>query len=265
MSAWISLMKKELRLGLSAFLVPIIAFLVVIGIASYLGSRNGFGWEAVVFVAMFATGIQVFYMIYYLLYSLQTERKVLHLWLHSPMPGYGLLSAKLVSALAYMLFTCFITGTTLFIAVNQSVSISEQLQFVNIAEIGMFGGLHLILLAVHFAIVFMFFWIIFLVLNRNLGSFVSFLSTFVIFIIATTLYSAFTETGLYAWLTQWGELHFSGITESINITTNFETGTEVIQEAGYISLYLGFYFFEAVVAILLFLGAWWLLDRKVEV
>jgi hypothetical protein len=265
MDAWLSLLKKELRLGLGAFIAPIVVFIVSIVAALYIGGRNGFGWEAVVFVSLFATGFQVFYLLYYLLNSFQTEKKMLHLWIHSPMPGYGLLSAKLVAALISMLITLLITGTTLFVAIQQSVTISQQLQIVKITDVSFFGGVHLILLALSFAAVFIFFWMVFLVINRNLGSFVSFLSTLVIFIVTTTVYSSFKETIIYEKLTMWGELQFSGITESISITTSLEEGTEVLTEVGQLSVYIGAYLFETVVALLLFWGACWLLDRKVEV
>jgi MFS family permease len=265
MTAWVSLFKKEMRLGLSALLGPIIAFLISVIIAAYLGSRYDVAWEAVVAVGLFATGIQVFYLIYYMLNSLHVERKKLHLWLHSTMPGYGLLLAKLAAGLLSMLITLVITGTTLLIAMNNSVTISEQLKMINVTSAGVLGGIHLILLAVSFGIFTIFYWMIYLLFTRYLGSFLSFLATLGIFIGTSFVYSWFKMTALYEVLTNWGEVHLTGITESINITTNMENGTEVTTEVGNISLYLGAYLFETVIVVVLFAVACWMLDRKVEV
>ncbi|MFC0559520.1 hypothetical protein [Halalkalibacter alkalisediminis] len=265
MNAWLHLLKKEFRLGLTAFLVPIITYLVLTGVAAYIGSRNGFSWEAVVGVSIFAIGLQVFYVLYYLLNSLQVERKKLHLWIHTPMPGYGLLSAKIAAGLISMIMTLLLTGVTLMVAVHQSPTISEQVKMVQLADMSLLGGIHLILFAVSLAVLFIFFWIVFLLFNRNLGSFVSFLSTFVLFIGTTSVYNWFKESIVYEKLTSWGEIQFSGIAESVSIEASMESGTEVITEVGTFSLFAGAYLFETVVALILFFAACWMLDHKVEV
>ncbi len=265
MNSWFHLFKKEFRLGLQALLIPIITFLIFTGIAGYIGGRAGFSWEAVVGVSIFATGLQVFYLIYYLFNSLQIERKKLHLWIHTPMPGYGLLSAKVAAGFVSMLITFSITATTLILAVSQSQSISEQLHGWQLTDLGLGSGIHLFLFALSFAFVFLFYWVVFLVFSRNLGSFISFLSTLVFFLITASVYSWFKTTMLYDTLTRWGEIHFSGITESINISTSMESGTEVITEVGSFSVFAGTYLFETAVMLLLFFAASWLLDRKVEV
>jgi hypothetical protein len=265
MNAWLHLVKKEFRLGLSAFLTPIVTFLILTGIAAYLGYRYGFVWEAVVAASLFATGFQVFYLVYYMLNSLQTERKKLHLWIHSTMPGYGLLLAKLVAGFISMILTLFVTGTTLLIAINQSAAISEQLQMVNKASAGLVGGSHLLLFSLYFGVWIIFYWFIFMLLNRNLGTFLSFLATLAVFVAVTTIYNWFQDSVVYEALTNWGEIHISGITESISISTNLETGTEVLTEVGQLSFFIGSYVFETVIVILLFVVSCWMLDRKVEV
>jgi hypothetical protein len=264
MNAWLHLVKKEFRLGLSAFLAPIVTYLILTGIAAYIGYRYGFVWEAVVVASLFATGFQVFYLVYYMLNSLQTERKKLHLWIHSTMPGYGLLLAKLVAGFISMILTLFVTGTTLLIAINQSAVISEQLQMVNMTSAGLLGGSHLILFAINFGMWIVFYWMIFMLCNHNLGSFLSFLTTFLLFIAITSLYNWFKDTSVYEALVRWGEIQISGFTE-IGITTHLETGTEVISEVGQLSFFIGSYLFETVILILLFVVSCWMLDRKVEV
>ncbi|KHF41087.1 hypothetical protein [Halalkalibacter okhensis] len=265
MTAWVRLLKKEMRLGMAALLGPIIAFFIALAIAAYFGSRYNVVWESFLGVALVLSGLLVFYLIYYMLNSLHMERKKLHLWLHSTMPGYGLLLAKLTAGLLSMLLTLLITGSTLLIAVNRSESISEQLQMIDITNLGLLAGTHLLLLAISFGVYAIFYWMIYLLFTSYLGSFLSFLATLAIFIGTSFAYSWFKMTELYDVLTNWGEVHLTGITESINISTNLETGTEVKTDVGNISFYFGAYVFEAFVVVALFAAASWMLDRKVEV
>ncbi|MDT8858611.1 hypothetical protein N0O92_00115 [Alkalihalobacillus sp. MEB130] len=265
MNAWVHLLKKELRLGMSAFLVPVLTFLLLTGVAAYFGSRHGFAWEVVFGVALFATGFQVFYLVYYLLHSLHAEKRKMHLWLHSTMPAYGLLLAKVAAGIISLLVTLLITGTVLWISLYQAEHISEQLQMVNVTNLGIFGGTHLLLAAISFAGFTIFYWMVYLLFNRYLGSFLSLLATLAIFVIGSSALSAFKNTAVYEWVTTWGEIHLTGITESINFETSLEAGTEVTTQVGNLSLYFGFYVFEAMIVIALFVTACWMLDRKVEV
>ncbi|WP_077622881.1 hypothetical protein [Sediminibacillus massiliensis] len=263
MSAWLSLTRKEIRLGLPVFLVPVVAFFLLTGIAYYIGNRQGFGWEAVVGVSIAAVGVQVFYLVFYLFCSLQSERKRLHLWLHNPMPGYLLLLAKIAAGFLSLLVTLLVTGSTLLIAFNLADSISEHLQIANFLEMVFFIGSHILLIALSFAALFLFFWMIFLVFTRYLGTFLSFLSTFILFIATATLYSWFSSSIVYEKLNNWGLFELNML-EGISI--NVENGsTQVFTETDTISLYAGTYLFETVIALLLFLAASWLLDKKAEV
>ncbi|GAE27933.1 hypothetical protein JCM9140_4101 [Halalkalibacter wakoensis JCM 9140] len=265
MNSWVSLMKKEMRLGLSASLMPIITFFISIGIAAYIGSRHNLASEAVMFVSLMATGLLTFYLIYYMLISLQAEKKQLHLWLHSTMPGYGLLLAKLAAGFLSLLVTLIITGTTLLLTINQATQFSEELQFFNLTKIGMLGGVHLILLAISFACFTIFFWVVHILFNRYIGAFLSLLATLALFVASSSLYNALKSTNIYETLTQWGEIYVTDLTNNISITTNLETGTEVLTEAVSHSFFLGSYLFEAVIVVALFTAACWMLDRKVEV
>ncbi|WP_332694481.1 hypothetical protein [Halalkalibacter lacteus] len=263
MSAWLSLTKKELRLGMPVFLMPIIVFIVSVSIAFYIGNRNGFAWEAVVGVAAAATGVQIFYLAYYLFYSLQSEKKKLHLWLHNPMPGYSLLLAKVAAGFVSMLITLLLTGTTVLVTVNLSSMINEQIQVANITELVFFAGIHLVLLALSFAAFFLFYWMIFLVFTRRLGTVVSFLSTFVIFVALTSFYNWFTQSLVYQKLTMWGGFQLEML-EGISFNVD-NSGAEVMSETANLSLFAGSYLFETILALLLFFAASWMLDKKVEV
>ena len=263
MSAWISLTKKELRLGLPVFLIPVIAFILIAALAFYIGNRSGYGWESLAGFAMFATGAQVLYLVYYLLYSLSSEKKKLHLWLHNPMSGGALLFAKVVAGLISMTITLFLTGATLLISYQMSPLIQGHIQMISIFDLTFFAGIHLFLFALSIAAYFLFFWMIFLMFTRRLGTFLSLLSTFVIFIVASILYGWFTDSVIYQTLTNWGTFQLDTL-QGINFTID-NNGAEVITDAATFSLYTGVYLFETLITLLLFFVASWLLDNKVEV
>lgn len=265
MNAWIHLVRKELRLGFVAFLIPIIAFTIVALIAGYFGNRTGYFWEAVGSVALFATGMQVFYLVYYLFISLNTEQKRLHLWIHSPIKGYGLLSAKLVAGLISLFVTMLITGIIGWISYQKSDLLVEAMEHLNVIGIAFFGATHLILSALGIAITFVFFWIIYLVFKNNFNSFVSFILTFILFIVTTVLYGYFIDSSVYEFLTMWGEIKFTWLFDNMEFYMQFLTPDEFAEMQKESSIYLGFYIFETIVSLIMFFIASWLLDRKVEV
>lgn len=261
MSAWWHLTKKELRLGLPAFLLILITFAVILGVVSYIGYRAGFLWEAATIVSVLALGGHIFYLAYYLLYSLEKERKKLHLWLHNPQPGYALLLAKIAAGLITLIVSMLIIGTLLLISFNLAENF-HQMEWSHSTQLAVFGILHIMMLSVNIAVYFIFFWMIFLLINRFTNGFFSFILTLIIFLISMSLYGWFMETAVYEALTMWGEINL------LNILSGFEfnfSSDAFMAEFDTMPLYLGNYVFEASVTVLLFLAASWLLDRKVEV
>ncbi|NEU30329.1 hypothetical protein GN156_05990 [bacterium LRH843] len=265
MSSWMSLLKKEIRLGLPAFLIPVIAFIVVAGIGSYIGYRHGFGIEGFTGIAILATGAQMFYLPCYLFFSLQAERKKLHLWLHNPLPGASLIGAKVVAGLISMLLTILITGVTGLIALSISENVPD-LQWDSVINLSFFGGVHLVLFSLSFAACFIFFWMIYLMFTRSIGTFLSFLSTFILFVASTSLFGWFSNSSLYAKLTMWGEVPLTGLAQHLNFFTDVQMGNiDVGSNIEPISVFIGGYVFETILALILFFAACWILDRKVEV
>ncbi|MCF6136281.1 hypothetical protein [Pseudalkalibacillus berkeleyi] len=266
MNAWLSLTKKELRLGLPAFMIPVIAYIIIIGIASYFGYRAGYPWEAVVGVSITATGMLMFYLIYYLFFSMNAERKKLHLWLHNPLPAYSLLLAKVVSGLVFMAITLLITGSLTLIAANLSPELTNMVPWVQIKQFGFLGVVHFFMFALDLAIWFLFFWMVFLVMNRFTGNFLSFVTTFIFVIVSSTIYGWFTNSWIYEKLTMWGEINGANLLKSLEINTDFTSeGGQFSSEMGEMSIYIGQYVFGILFAIGMFLVASWMLERKVEV
>ncbi|MGJ9381618.1 hypothetical protein [Salipaludibacillus sp. CF4.18] len=266
MIAWLNLTKKELRLGLPAFIMPIVAFFIIVAISAYFGNRYGFLGETITAVAFAATAIQVFYLVYYFIHSLSTEKKKMHLWLHNPMPAYKLILAKLVAAITTMAVTFIITGTTFLLALNSTKIIPIEIPWTDVIELGFLGSIHLLLLAINFAVLFLFFWMIFLLFTRTLGNFASFALTFLLFIVLNGfLYGWVTSSALYDTLTMWGSINLGDILSSASVNFNLEMGADITGETSELIIYLGTYLFDAILAVILFFASCWILDRKVEV
>lgn len=268
MSQWLSLTKKEIRLGLPALLTPIIVFIIVSSIAYYIAYQNDVGIYAVMIVALVATLAQIFYLPYYMLYSLSAERKKLHLWLHNPLPAAALITAKMVAGLLSMIVTLFITGTTGLITLALKSELLERIgvSLSSLFKLLMFGGIHLFLFSISLAIGFMFFWMIFLMLTRSIGTFVSFIITFAIAIASGSLYGWLSESSLYDTLTKWGEFNVTGFLKGLEFTINGSLmNGEIITDVGNVSLYAGSYAIETLLALILFFATCFILNRKVEV
>lgn len=264
MSSWLALLKKEIRLGFPAFLIPVIIFSLIIGIASYIGFRTGFVWESVGGLAIFAFSGLVFYLIYYLFLSLKAEKEKLHLWLHTPMPGYSLLLAKLVSGSIYMIVTMMLTGSVLLLSSTLTRFLPDQFTFSVTINLIFLIGLHILLISLKNSIFFLFLWMTFLLFTRKIGSFLSFLLTFIIFVFIYNLYNWFSETTIYQALTKWGEFNIYGLIKDFNFI--FATkGYPVSPYGDTLTLFIGIYVLEAALAFLLFYAASWILDHKVEV
>lgn len=268
MSQWLSLTKKEIRLGFPAFLMPIIVFIIISSIAYYIGYRNdvaAFGVMGVTIVAIIA---QVFYLPYYMFYSLSVERKKLHLWMHNPLPAAALIASKMVAGLLSMVITVLITGMTGLITLSFKSELLAEfgVSLSNILKPIAFGGIHLFLFSISLSIGFIFFWMIFLMFTRSLGTFISFILTFVIGLATGSLYGWLSDSRLYDMLTKWGEFKVTGFLKGLEYSVQGSLeNTEIITNVGNVSLYMGSYVMEALIAIVLFSLACLILNRKVEV
>ncbi|WP_096186445.1 hypothetical protein [Evansella halocellulosilytica] len=265
MDAWWSLVKKEFRLGQPALILAIASYIVFSIIAIYFANRAGFGIEALLIVSGIAVILHVFYLVYYLLYSLEFERKRLHLWLHNPMPGYGLLLAKFVAGIFSMLITITIPIAVALTVVFISDAVAVPVSWAHIIEGGIYGFISLFFMAISIAIWFLFYWMIFLCLTRWVGTFLSFLGTFIFVIVTLNVYNWFTSLNIYDLLTQWGGINLGNMLTGLSYSMDLESGavSEVVTDMA--TIYVGAILYEAVLLVIIFAAATWLLNRKVEV
>ncbi|WP_440897095.1 hypothetical protein ACS127_03665 [Amphibacillus sp. Q70] len=258
MTAWLDLMKKEFHLGLPAFIFSLIALIGFFAISILFGHSIDLMWEVLAIGAFVAVALHVFYLAYFLLYSLGVERKRMHLWLHNPLPIESILLAKLVSSLIYMLITLITSAIVLWQAyINSAVSIhlNDWLTTVILSVIA------LLLAVLLLGCVYLFFWTIFITLSRTYNDFFSFVLTLFFFLVAVSLIHMI---GYLSFLTDWGVINSGSVISGfeLNISNgNYHFEIETLSTL----FYMGHFVRDLVLSALLFVGSCWILDRKVEV
>ncbi len=258
MTAWFDLTKKEFHLGLPAFIFSLIALIGIFTISIMFGLSTNLMWEMLTIGAFVAVALHVFYLAYYLLYSLSVERKRMHLWLHNPLPIESILLAKLISGIAYMLITLITAVIVLWQAYKNSalsINLNEWLTTAISSVIA------LLLTALLLGCAYVFFWTIFMTLSRTYNDFLSFLLTFVFFLVAASLLNMINSL---SFLTDWGVINSDSVLSGFELNTPNENHHYEIEHLSPI-FYIGHFVRDLVLAVLLFAGSSWILDRKVEV
>ncbi|MDY7220879.1 hypothetical protein P4637_13405 [Halalkalibacterium halodurans] len=257
MTAWLDLTKKEFRLGLPAFIFSLVFLIGMFAIGILIGRSLDMVWELLTFIAFAAITLHSFYLVYYMLYSLDVERKRMHLWLHNPLPTSSLLLAKLVSGSTYMLITFIISVTVLWQAFGNSMVSINSGEWLGVLTLWM---IYLMITTILFGCTYLFFWTIFMALSKTYNDFLSFVFTFIFFVGAVWLLSAFDG---FPFLT-WGAIHIGNIPSGVEFSISNEVHHFEIEQTTTV-LYLSHFVRDLALAILLFGGGCWILDRKVEV
>lgn len=264
MTAWFNLFKKEFRQGLPSILTTVILLLALLVLATFLGSRSDHVKETILIGAIAASFAHVFYLFSYMAHSLQQEKKKLHLWLHNPMSGMGLLLAKLLNGLVAMTITLFITCSIALLAyfsIVDNTFFGTGLSWSAVLRIGFIILIHIYLISIYFAILFVFFWIIYLMLVRRIGVAPSLVLTLIIFGVLNYIKGQFEATSLYKYLTHWGAFPVRSFISSLHLPFKYQFSLDTAP----VPMYFGIYIFGAVVTLILFIISCWILDRKVEV
>ncbi|WP_156857976.1 hypothetical protein [Oceanobacillus sp. AG] len=258
MTAWFDLTKKEFHLGLPAFIFSLIALIGIFTISIMFGLSTNLMWEMLTIGAFVAVALHVFYLAYYLLYSLSVERKRMHLWLHNPLPIESILLAKLISGLVYMLITLITAVIVLWQAYRNSTLTINLNEWLTTAISSVIA---LLLTALLLGCTYLFFWTIFMVLSKTYNDFFSFVLAFFLFLAAASLLNII---GDLSFLTDWGVINSDSVLSGFELNISNENYHYEIEHLSTI-FYIGHFVRDLVLAVLLFAGSSWILDRKVEV
>src|SRR5690625_4660682 len=258
MTAWLNLTKKEFQLGLPAFIFSLVALIGIFSISIMFGLSTELTWETLTIGAFTTVALHVFYLAYYLLYSLGVERKRMHLWLHNPLPIESILLAKLISGLVYLFITLVTAAIVLWQAYSNSAVSIHLNEWLNTAIPTVIA---LLLTALVLGCTYLFFWTIFMALSRNYNDFLSFVITFIFFLIAASLLNMISNL---SFLTDWGVINSGSVLSGFELNISNENHHYEIENVTTI-FYIGHFVRDLVLAVLLFAGSSWILDRKVEV
>lgn len=255
MGAWAGLFKKEWRLGLLAFLIPLLLTILCVGAGAFLAYKYDQPLMLVVATLTAITG-HIFYMPWYMAYSINGEQGKMHLWLHNPQSGYRLLLAKYAAGLVTMMISIAIPYAVFF-------AWKDSITFLEDKHLLLFGWLSLffiIFFSLYMAVWGVFLWLI----SRTLAPYLGWLRWLVmlgVVIIGVWLFGLLESTPLFDTLTRWGaiEVDFAKVAFDVE-GSSFKVGIEEGEQ-----IYLGEFLYYLVLLVMVFLFSGWLLDRKVEV
>ena len=247
MNAWSGLVRKEFRLGRMGVLVALIVMSIYIGFSFYFSWKTDPG----VLIMMSSTLVMghIIYLPVYIGLSLHREKHTMHHWLHNPLPGTTLLATKMLNGFLSLCFSLLIACLFFLYAwwVNKEI---VDLSFQQVMDTGIFVLVHIILASIYIGLWTLLLSMLEIVSKQKLGMW-RVLVTVLILLLGPWTWRKLEATTLYKNLTHWG---------AIPLTEN-----NLFSMMNFDVLYIGFYIFHLVLAILLFLISSWLLDRKVEV
>lgn len=261
MSAWLALTKKEFRLGFPVFITALILYAGMMVGAYFLGKQINHEEALMMMSFAFVIALHVLFLVFYLYYTLSSERKRLHLWLHTPMSIAGLLLSKLFTGIVFMAITFIVSLSVAALFFNQHFDFFNEQTIFNImglSTVTVFNG------AIWLAVTFIFFWSIFLTFSQRINDFFSFILTFILFLIIGWIYSLILSIGFVETITTWGPINVGDILVGFEfdyIDNAFEANT--LSEASI--FYIGHFIRDLIVTIIMFFAACWMIDRKVEV
>ncbi|MHA6250513.1 hypothetical protein [Oceanobacillus sp. CAU 1775] len=260
MSAWIALTKKEFRLGFPVFLAALIIFSGMVVAAYYMGKHFNALQETHLIAFGIILTVHVFFPLFYLFYSLNYERKLLHLWLHNPMSTAGLILAKFFTGIVYMSITFGLTLLALFLFFIDTRIFTEYIIANNF-----FGTITLTLFqaGIFMGATFLLFWSIFLTYSQKMNDFLSFLLSIVLMGFISWGYQSFTDLSFIQTLTNWGGIQINDVIGfEFNISSDqFESSALTEQTI----FYIGHMLRDLIVVVILFFLSSFIIDKKVEV
>ncbi|TCP30577.1 hypothetical protein EV207_105106 [Scopulibacillus darangshiensis] len=256
MSAWMPMLKKECRGGRIPFLIVLLVLTAAVILSFYFDSQSSVPDSAVLIAAGFMlVMVHIFYLPGYMLASLSSENKKMHLWLQSPLSGSALLGAKILSGFGYSLISlaiaCLFTLYAAFFDIN-ILQLNDNLSMSIVISTGILIVIYILLLELYIAVWSTFLWVLDRFLITRLGG----LRWFLILLIPVIswLFSVIKDSWLYKICTQWGAIN-TDIFTSFTPYLGQYNGT----------VYIGVIVYHIIIASLLFGLSSWLLDNKVEV
>lgn len=258
MTAWTALLKKELRLGSLAFFIFLGFELALMALGVFIQFRFESAPQqvAIFAIGMVLIGAHFLYLIGYLLVNIISERRTFHLWLHNPLPGWSMLSAKILSGLIYLTVSLIAAGVYTLIGfsfLNRTAQIDYYIHVYRVAVL-LVGSIYWI--SIYNGIVLLFLWSVLRFFRSRVGRW-----AWLILLagIAAVIYvlTKLTQWGVYDFLTHWGKLP--------DTLTRYWIFTEHMPNVTAGPFYVGEFVYDLIILAILFTFSSWLMDHKLEV
>ncbi len=250
------LFRKEFRLT-RTLLLGVLTLDLLIMIGFFLASPS---WEIPYMTAIVGgvlTSLHFFFLPIYLLISLNTEGRNLHLWLHNPQSGRSLLGAKVLNGLVALLLSLGIVGILSVLAYFLENS-AVELPIENVWLLGLYFLIVIIAGSLYSGIWLTFYWTLYQVMKTYIGKWALVL-IFGIAAVLSWLGSWFSETTLSKTLTEWGTVQLPTPLDISVSQQEFDLSVSTFP------FHIGSVVFDVITLVVVFLISCWLLDRKVEV
>ncbi|RKD22857.1 hypothetical protein BEP19_11505 [Ammoniphilus oxalaticus] len=249
MNPWTGLLRKEFRLGRTGVLIALLVMAIYIGFSIYLSWKTLPG--VLIGMSFMLIMAHIFYLPFYVGFSLHREKHTMHHWLHNPLSGNALLTAKFINGLVSFCFSLFIACLFFLYAwwTNKRLSDELLIPFQDVIGTGGFILVHIILFAIYLTLWTLMLSMLELVTKQKLGKWRGVIAVAII-LFGPRLWATLEATSLYHFLTQWGPIYLAN-------THMMIPQIKVV--------YVGFYIFHLIIAIMLFALSSWMLDRKVEI
>lgn len=271
MNVWWFLFKKEFRLMRPFWMITGLGIILIGIIGAYLAAQFHSGVPSLIlFMLMF---FHSFYLLLYLLISLQTEKSNTPIWMQSPQSGVLLFSVKFAAGFVLMLASLVLTLVFWFWIVNLDIQTGLYRDGRYLQSLLTIEGL----IRDH--------WMLSFIVFAQRGLFLAALGVLIYFIVDLLKYIIkgwrwilglglfligiftaieFSHTELFALMFHWGRLDLSDF--SILPSLRPVHGPPVVMIfRSLFPVYTGGIVFKFLFAAVCFFISTWLLDRKVEV
>lgn len=259
MNAFQALWKKEWKMTRVYHLFIFIMIILIMGFTYWKLAK--YGNEIMIIPIIIMISLHLFYLPGYMLFSLGGESKQLHMWLHTPQSIHKLIGVKLLTGLSYSVISLTLVTLIGYWIARGITGIEKYLS--DLTEIMLWGEFHIIVGAIYISLLLLLLWTIRQMLKNYIGK-LSWVVVIILFFALPILNGMFQTTAVYDAITHWGYITFDTASKFSSLNT-LEQDYPNARVNFTKSFYFGTYFFQIILASIMYFLATYLLDKKVEV
>lgn len=239
------LLFKEWKM-LKGFMIGMFVVLILFHIMAVINSVPD-GVASIMMFAIAAVPLTV-------LYSLNTEAIQIQLFLHNPRSIHQLLLVKVINAMIIAATYLFLS-TVVFTIWKYVVDYAPAASVMETFSYLLFISFVLLLFSLYPTVIVIFLWTIHRLIRKVTGGSIGFILVVILLVVGNELMMGLRGSSVYGQLTNWGEVSHALVIDhgAISPFVFFD------------HIYIGVILFHTLVGLLIYFGATYVLDRKVEV